>query len=139
MAGRHAVELGAAIGDGAGQQVEPPGGGFGVGDRLHALGQCEPLHQRDEVDAALFQHRAGGKVDAVHSEFGEPVGDRAPGTGQERGAHAVGHRAEAQIEAGGLHLFGQDRRFGGDLARIDHGGDLLAGKNAGHRWPLCRL
>ena len=106
MAGGHAVELGAAIGDGAGEQVEPAGGGFGVGDRLHARGQGEALHQRDEVDAALFQHRAGAELHAVHAELVEPVGDGAIAAGKERGAHAVGHRAEAQVEAGGLHLVG---------------------------------
>ena len=77
------VELYPAIGDHPGQQIQSPGRGFGIGHRLHTHGQGEGFHQRDNIDTALFQHRALAQVDPVHLEFGQTLGDGPPGTRKE--------------------------------------------------------
>ena len=136
VAGAHAVELGAAVGDGAGQQVEPPGGAFGVGHRVDALGQRQFLEQRNDVDAAFLQHRAGGEVDPVHLELRQAVGHAAASTGKERGPHPDRLGAEPQVEARGLDLPLGHRLRQADRALGDHGFDLLAGEHPGHACPL---
>ena len=94
VAGLDPVELGAAVGDQPGEQVEPPGRALGVGDRRDVRRQRQPLDQRHDVDAALLEHRAAREVDPVHLEVGEPVGERRLAR-QERGAHPEGARARA--------------------------------------------
>jgi hypothetical protein len=98
-----AIKLGAAIGDKAGEQIKPPGGAFGIGHRMQPRRQRQMLGQRHHVDAALFKHRAAAQIDPVHLEIGQPLGHAAPGARQKRGAHAVGHIAQPQIERGGLN------------------------------------
>ena len=92
----NAVEFGAAIGDGAGQQVQPAGGAFGIGDGGDARRQGQPFHQRHDIDAALFQHRALRSGRSGASRIRRSGRRRVrPCPGQERGAHAVGHGAQA--------------------------------------------
>jgi len=127
-----AVELGAAICDGAGQKIQPAGRGFGVGDCGDARRQGQPLGQRDQVDAAFFQHGALAQIHAVHFEFGDAGGDAAAMPGQERGADPVGDGAKTQIQAGGLHLGVDDDGCGGNCASVDQGAYLAVGQDAGH-------
>ena len=85
-----AVKFGAAIGDAAGQQIKPTGRGFGVGNSGDARRQRQTLHQGNHVDAAFFQHRAIGQIDAVHFKFGNAVSHGAVLAHQKRRPHAVG-------------------------------------------------
>ncbi len=102
IAGGDPVELGPAVGDHAGQQVQPPGRATsrwpppampGGSARLSCSG--------DEVDAALLEHRAVAQVDLVHGELVQPVGDPAARAGQERGAHAAGAGAQPRSSEAG--------------------------------------
>ncbi len=126
------VELGATVGDGAGEQVEPPGGTLGVGHGRDARRQGKALHQRDDIDAALLEHGALGQIHPVHLEFGEAIFHRAAGAREKRGAHAIGHAAEPQIEARGLDLSGDRGNVGGNGARGDQRPDPLRCENSGH-------
>jgi hypothetical protein len=132
VACRDAVEFGPAIGDGAGQEVEPAGGGLGVRHRRDAGRQREALHQRHDIDAAFLKHRAGAEVDAVHLEFRDAVGDGAAVSGEEARPDAIGHGPEAQVDRGGLDLRRIDGRVGGDGPRGDQVAQAAVGKNAGH-------
>ncbi len=129
------VEFLAAIGDGPGQQVEPPGRAFRIRHRRQPDGQGQPFHQRHDIDAALFQHRAGRQVDPVHLEFRDAVGDGSALAGKERCPHPVGHGAESEIEARGLDLRVGDRNLRRDLARGDHRADGAVGKDSGSAHP----
>ncbi len=131
VAGLDAVEFGAAVGDQAGEEVEAAGGALGVGDGGDVAGKGEALDERDDVDAALLQHRAVPQVDAVHLEIGEAVGERRGAAGKERGADAVGFGAEAEVEAGGLDLADGGRGGDGDRAVLEHPRDALGGDYAG--------
>ncbi len=101
IAGGDLVEFLGAIGDDAGEDVEAAGGAFRIGGGRHALGQRQAFHQRHDVDAAGFQHRAFREVDDMQTQPVELVGDEMAGTGHEAGADAEGLDAEAQVEAGG--------------------------------------
>ena len=71
----------------------------------------------------------------MHLEFGQTLGHCAPGAGEERRADAVGGGAQAQIEAGGLDLFGMDRGGGSNRPRLDQGAQALRRQNTavGHQ------
>ncbi len=129
-----AVELGPAIGDRAGQEVEPAGGAFGIGHRRQARRQREAFHQRHDIDAALLKNGAVGQVDSVHFEFGDPIGDTAVLAREERGADPVGHPAEPQVETRGLHLVGQDRKRTRHCATRDLRAQFLRGQDP-HVFP----
>ena len=131
VAVRDPVKLGAAIGDRAGEQVEASGRGFGIGSGGEAGRQRQMFDQRDDIDAAFLQHGAVAQVDLVHGEFGQPVGDRSASACEERGADPVGSWPKAQIEAGGLHLTGVDRRCRADRTGGDQGPQVLAGQDTG--------
>ena len=51
-------------------------------------------------------------------------------TGKEARPHPIRVIADAEIEAGRLHLVFADRRIGADLALGDHRPQILGGKNA---------
>ena len=69
----------------------------------------------------------------MHLEFGDAIGNGPPGAGQKRGAHPIGHRAQPQIKAGGLHLTGGKRMVGGNGAAVDQAADRLRWQNPGCR------
>ena len=127
------VELYPAVGDGAGQKVKPAGRAFGIGHRRYSRRQGKAFGQRDDVDAVLFQHGAFGKVHLVHGKLAQAVLHGFAMSGQKRGAHAVGHGAEAQIKACGLKLILADGRVGGQGAVDDQLAQGLCGQHAvGH-------
>jgi hypothetical protein len=131
VAGIDAIEYRGLIGDDAGEDVEPAGGALGVGDAGDAAGERQLLHQRDDVDAALLQHRTLGEIDLVHAELLDLLEHGGAGARQEAGAHAVGDVAEAKVEARGLELIGVDRLDGEDLARAHQLAQRLVGEDAG--------
>ena len=126
----HLVEGGALVGDEAREDVEPAGRALRVAHRRGAMAQVEPFEQRDDVDAALFQHAARGDVHLVHRELVELGLDRAL-AGQEAGTDAVRDRTEAQVEAGGLELLVDDRLEREDLLPRHHRPKFLARQDAG--------
>jgi hypothetical protein len=67
----------------------------------------------------------------VEGEPRELVAHGGFGARQKTRAHAVGHFAEAKVEARGLDLPVLDRRRAGDLARGDELPKRLARQNAG--------
>ena len=93
-----------AVGDDAGEDVEPAGRAFRIGGGDDLRRQRQAFQQRHDVDAVGLQHRAVGEVDLVQLQFVDALGDGRAGTGQEAGAHAIGDVAEAQIEARRLDL-----------------------------------
>ena len=83
---------------------------FGLVAAHRSSGQRQALEQRHDVDAAGLQHRAlrqaRSRAAAGRRAWRRP---RVAGPRQEARAHAVGHVAEAQIEARRLQLVGQQR------------------------------
>ena len=104
ITGLHAIEGLPAIGDEAHEHIDAAGGAFWVRGAGHTRGEIGMFEQRHDIDAVGFQHRALRQVDFVHEDRLQLVDDGGVGAGQETGAHAIGHRAEAQIDAGGLDL-----------------------------------
>ncbi len=88
---------------------------FGLAEARDFVRQRQRFQQRHDIDAAGLQHGARLEVDLVQLEPLELVGDVCAGPGQEAGAHAIGLRAEPQIEARRLDLVGVERR-GADCA-----------------------
>ena len=117
VAGLDAVELGAAVGDQPGEEVEPAGRALGVGDRRDVARQRQPLDQRHDVDAALLQHRAGAEVDAVHLEVGEPLGERRARRAGTRRAPGRPRRPRRRSRLAGWTWPGASGAAGGDRAR----------------------
>ena len=130
IAGGDLVELVAAIGHHAGEDVEPPGRALRVGRGGNVGRQRQAFQQRHDVDAAGFQHRALGEIDLVQLQPVELVGDPVVGAGQEGGAHAQGLVAEPEIEAGRLDLVGIERARRLQRARLEQRRNVLIGKNA---------
>jgi len=144
------VEAARAVGDHAGEYVEPPGRAFRICGRDDLRRQCEAFQERHDVDAVGFQHRAVGKADLVQLQFVDALGHRRARARQKTRADPIGDIAEAQIEARGLDL-AFDERIGrqykaGVRHRRDHAirqnavgvgrkrkrHDLVLG-----RWPRC--
>ena len=82
IAGRDLVESARAVGDDAGEDVEPAGRAFRVGRGRDVGGQREAFEQRHDVDAAGLQHRAVGEVDLVQLQLLDALGDRWSGPGR---------------------------------------------------------
>ena len=95
IAGGDLVELLAAIGHDAGEDVEPAGRALRIGRGRDVRRQRQAFEQRHDVDAAGLQHRAVGEIDLVQLQPVELFGDRVVGPGQEAGAHAPGLRRRA--------------------------------------------
>ncbi len=133
IAGRNLIEGRDAVGDNAGEHVEPAGGALGVGRGAQALGQRQPFEQRRDVDAACLQDSALRQANGVHLQIIELGGDPLLAARQEAGAHAVGHIAEPQIEAGRLQLVGKQRLGEPHLLVDDQVADRLRGQ-----YPLER-
>ena len=101
------IEAAQFVGNHAGEHVEPAGRAFRIGGGGNILGQRQAFQQRHDVNAAGFQHGAVGEGELVQLQFIDALGDRgAPG--QEARAHAVGHFAKPQVEAGRLDLVGHE-------------------------------
>src|SRR5207244_12601086 len=100
-----------------------PGGAFGVCLPDDLSGKRERFHQRDQVDATLFEHRSLAQVDLIHLEFrqeiadGEALGDR-PLFGQKNAEHPVGRLTKTEIEARRLILALLDGRIARNDAYI---------------------
>ncbi len=108
---------------------------FGLAAAATLCGQREAFHQRHDVDAAGFQHRAVAERDLVQLQFVDALGDRGARSGQKARAHAKGDLAEPQIEAGGLDLVGDEvigRQNGADACRAPRSCDR-AGCPSGRR------
>jgi hypothetical protein len=100
--------------------------------------QGQALLDLGDIDAALLQHRALGQVQLVHRHVLQALGHAAGDARQERGAHTPAPRAQAQVQAGRLHLIGVERGLRGDRLLRDQVLDGLAGQNprgvgVGHR------
>ena len=107
VAGFDTVEAAHLIGDHAGEHVEPAGRAFRIGGGGNVVGQRQAFEQRHDIDAAGLQHGAVGKREFVQLQFVDTPGHGGR-SGQEAGAHAIGHLAEPQIEAGWLDLVGHE-------------------------------
>ena len=130
IAGADHVEAAGAVGDHAGEDVEPAGRAFRVGGGDDLRRQREAFQQRHDVDAVGLQHRAVGEVDLVQLQFVDALGDGGVGSGQEARAHPVGDVAEPQIEARRLDLAFDKGICRQDQARIRHRRDHAVGQNS---------
>ena len=135
VAGANVVKTRLKIGNGAGKDVHAPRSALGVCLPADLSGKRERFHQRDQVDATLFEHRALAQVDLIHQQFrqeiadGEALGDR-PLLGQKTAEHPVGRLTKAEIEARRLILAFLDGRFARDDAFSNESPKLLGGENA---------
>ena len=132
---RELVEGGDAVGDHAREDVEPAGGAFRIGGGGESCRQRQAFEQRHDIDAAGLQHRALRQVDRVQLQVAELGSDLRLGAREEARAHAVGHGAEAQVEAGRLQLVGQERLGQPHMPGLDQGADRLHRQDARFR---CR-
>jgi hypothetical protein len=73
------------------------------------------------------------KVDLVQQQLLEPVGHGVVPAGHERGPDAPRHLAQAQVEAGRLHLVCVKWRIGNDMALLHH-----LSYDVGGRYTACR-
>ena len=93
--------------------------------------QRQALQERDHVDAAGLEHRALRQADGVELQVVELGGDLLAAPRQEARAHAVGDRAQAQIEARRLQLLGQQPLGELHLSGLDQRLDRLRRQDAG--------
>ena len=110
IAGVDVVEGAAMVGQQANEDVHAAGRALRVAPRRNIARQGQPLLDLGDVDAALFQHRTLGQVQLVHGHVPETLGDATMQAWQKRGADPPGARAQAQVQAGGLHLIDVERR-----------------------------
>src|SRR5690606_5315152 len=75
VAALDAIELDPAVGDDAGEDVEPARRALGVREGRVARREVEPLLQRHDVDAAPLEHRALAEVDLVAAELSDAALD----------------------------------------------------------------
>ena len=130
VAGGDLVELVAAIGHDAGEDVEPPGRALRIGRGGNVCRQRQAFEQRHDVDATGFQHRAVGKVDLVQLQPVELFANLMVGARQEGGAHPPGLVAEPEIKARRLDLVGIERARRLQRAGLEQRRNVLIGKNA---------
>ncbi len=117
IAGRDLIETVRAIGDHPREHVEPAGRAFRIGGRGNVLRQRQAFHQRHDMHAAGFQHRAVAQIDLMQFEIGDALRDRGLGSGQKTRAHAIGGGAEAKVETRRLHLPVGERRSDANMPR----------------------
>ncbi len=135
-----AVETLRAVGDQPGEDIDAAGRAFGIGDAGNAGGKFRPLQQRDDIDAARFQHRAMAQIHFMHEDGGEFFFHRGVGSGQEAGPHPPGLGAQAQIDAGGLDLAGGEGLVGRDFAALrDQALQHMAGQDAGGETAIAAV
>ena len=132
---RYAVKFCPIIGDHPCKQIQPPGRAFGICNRLNITWQCQPLLQLDHINAALFQHRAWAQINLMHFKILQALRHTAPLAGQKGCAHAPCLLPQTQIQTGWLDLPAQGGRLQGDLARVYHLGNFLAGDDTVHGGP----
>ena len=124
------VEPPRAVGDHAGEHVEPPGRTLRVGRGDDFRRQRQALQQRHDVDAVGLQHRAIAEIDFMQLQFIDALGHGGARSGQKARADPIGDIAEPQIEARGLDLAFDERIGRQDQASIRHRRDHAVGKNA---------
>lgn len=115
------------------EEVAPSGGTARIETTGEVRGEGQGLGELDEVAVAAFQHRPFPlEGQALGGEAAEAFFDRL-GSGQEPGPHAVGRRAEPQVDAGGLDLgHGRGIRTGSGLDRYaEEGAQLVVDEDAG--------
>ena len=130
IAGADHVEAPRAVGDHAGEHVEPAGRAFRIGGGDDLRRQRQAFQQRHDVDAIGLQHRAVGQIDFVQLQFVDALGHRRARPGQEARAHPIGDVAEPQIEARRLDLAFDERIGRQNQAGIRHRRDHAVGQNA---------
>ena len=130
IAGADHVEAARAVGDDAGEHVEPAGRAFRIGGGDDLRRQRQAFQQRHDVDAIGLQHRAVGEIDLVQLQLVDALGHRRARSGQETRAHPVGDIAEPQIEARRLDLAFDEGIGRQDQAGIRHRRDHAVGQNA---------
>src|SRR5262245_14800446 len=126
-----AVEPILPVGDQAGENVEPPGRAFRIGEARDRRAELELLDERYEIDAARLQHRDLRQVDLLEFQLGELIAHPGLGPGEEARPDAIGGLAHTEVEACRLDLIGLDFGCARNLATGDHGADRLAWQNAG--------
>lgn len=130
IAGADHVEAAGAVGDHAGEDVEPAGRTLRVGRGDDLRRQRQAFQQRDDIDAIGLQHRAVGEVDLVQLQLVDALGNGGVGAGQKAGADPVGDIAKAQVEARRLDL-ALDKVIGRqNEASIGHLRDHAVGQNS---------
>ena len=108
IAGRDLVEGGNAVGDHAGEDVEPAGGALGIGGgrQRGSAAPCSPAAARYRRSPFRAPRLCPGRWYAAAGRAS--LSATCVGAGQEACAHAIGLRAKAQVEAGGLQLVGRN-------------------------------
>ena len=107
VAGGDDLELPAFIRDQAGKDVEAAGGAFRVRLAGDIRRQRQLFLQRNDVNAAFFEHRGTGEVQGVEAVLFQLARYRGRTGGEKAGADPVGLRAEPQVKRRGLNLLRQ--------------------------------
>ena len=130
VARRHLVEPVAVVGDDPREDVDAPGRALGVGLAPQPGREVESLLQLNQVRAARLEHGAvATEVDLVEDVVLQLALDRV-GPGQEAAADAQGPLAQAEVEAGRLHVgFGDLEAPGVDVAGADGPLEELPGQH----------
>jgi hypothetical protein len=145
VAGLDAIEPASLVRNHAGEHVEAAGRAFRIGGRRNLLGQRQTFQQWHDVNAAGFQHGTVAERNFVQFQFVYAPGNRGA-AGQKACAHAIGHLAQTQIEAGRLDLirdeliFGQYAAIGGEHRDhpIRQNASVLNSERKCHGGPVCR-
>ena len=129
---RHLVEFLRAVGDDAGEDVEPSGRRFGIGGSRHAGRQLQALHQRDEVDATGLQYSARTKVDRHASRIEVTEGHALSLQKHDRKQETM------YLQSGRLlyHLNGEDFEMTPGQCITIHPGDVVEVAQWGGENPL---
>ncbi len=120
-----------AVGDHAGEDVEPPGRALRVRLRADVLGQGQLLDQRHQVGTVALQHRPVAQVDLLEGEPLDLLLDSGIDVREEGAAQRPGEVAEPQVDARRLHRLGPDPVVAGaDPLVLDRPVELLGGQHA---------
>jgi len=130
VAGADHVEAAGAVGDDAGEHIEPSGRTLRVGGGDDLGRQRKAFQQRDDVDAIRLQHRAVGEIYFMQLQFVDALGNRRTRPRQKTRAHPVGDVAEAQVEACRLDLAFDKGIVRQNETRIRHRRDHAVGQNS---------
>jgi len=127
------VERIRAVSDESGENIDPPGGAFGVCAPRNTRGEAYRFHERDEIDAACFQHSAGiGQRDFMQRQarLFQHVADPTAVPRQEARPDAIGDGAEPKVEAGRLDLIDVQRLVSADRAFLEQLFQFPVGQDA---------
>jgi hypothetical protein len=130
VAGRNRVEGIDAVGDDAGEHIEPAGRALRIGGGGGSGRQSQALEQRHDIDATRLEHGTLGQIEDMQGEIAELDADILARAREKARSHPVCDIAQPQIDARRLDLARCQRLGGQKLAICRQATDGLRGQNA---------